>query len=825
MIPVKENRAEPIQWRFIADLQEKKSTSANKSKSSTHSTTKKANMKTKDSSSDLPKQKPGKSNCPIHSNGKTNAKPKSSSSASHSDSSSTGIQSAVSGTLVPATIKTNAFQANKNHHSRSISCPVTKKPSDSKNRPLPKPCSSIGSTGSSPTNSVSSKTSSLGSSTVPSPNSSSSSLSGGGACKNTNNAPPPSSALLNRFYSRSLCNLASEQFLDLYTFGGSHTSSPHRQGAVRHPNSSSGQMNSGIPGLLYGRNRSFSELRFQEYHRVSPAPLSADISCLSPNNFTQAFAQPSLRPRYAQSGTAAGVFNTGGDCFAKQIPHSTSSVSTNSRSQIEQTLLIDLQPNESLGCSVVRGPPNMPGIFVQGVKPDSRAELVGMQTGDQIIALNGRSFLSNQFDFTQAVQMIKSSGTKRIRVRKQAGLALLYMGENKSMRGRCSPTTDESHLDSGIGSRGGSRNDRSSSDKDERDDLTLKLKNVSGLRISESSHSKQNRKYKSKNKSSTASSLSTCNGSVISSRMQSSSAMIADRSSMATSGSTTTNTTTSGRRSQLMIGFEKRMSSYENTLRSQREAMARASRFYSPSEHDYSVSEVDELELLDCLSINGPPVRRSLAGPVHRKLGGCQQRLCKASLNRGCKSFAACARLTTTCASVDHSAHMSCSGYGCESVLGCDCTERLDCDRRLHSRLDRLGSALDPTLDSAHMDCCGYSHRSSGAALLRHKLLGQNLSCSNLSMIGGSAAGSFYGSIPPADRMRLCGGGASLGSLNAAGLDGRLSESLLDLDLLSQSGVYEKVRLEQERLAFERRELENEQKRLKEQMEQLQREK
>lgn len=45
-------------------------------------------------------------------------------------------------------------------------------------------------------------------------------------------------------------------------------------------------------------------------------------------------------------------------------------------------------------CRIVSGPSNYRGIFVEHVKPGSMGEEVGFEAGDQIVNVNGTSFLN-----------------------------------------------------------------------------------------------------------------------------------------------------------------------------------------------------------------------------------------------------------------------------------------------------------------------------------------------------------------------------------------------------------------------------------------------
>ncbi|CAG2181103.1 unnamed protein product, partial [Oppiella nova] len=72
---------------------------------------------------------------------------------------------------------------------------------------------------------------------------------------------------------------------------------------------------------------------------------------------------------------------------------------------LEANVYIDLK-GKSLGCSVVKGPPNSPGIFVQSVKSGEIAAQSGLEVGDQIIAVNGVDVL--HMEFSDAITKLKS---------------------------------------------------------------------------------------------------------------------------------------------------------------------------------------------------------------------------------------------------------------------------------------------------------------------------------------------------------------------------------------------------------------------------------
>ncbi|UYV73680.1 USH1C [Cordylochernes scorpioides] len=62
----------------------------------------------------------------------------------------------------------------------------------------------------------------------------------------------------------------------------------------------------------------------------------------------------------------------------------------------------------SLGCSIVKGPPEVPGIFFSMIKPHGLAEQAGLCVGDQIISMNRTSFIDIEFAEVAAVDITVS---------------------------------------------------------------------------------------------------------------------------------------------------------------------------------------------------------------------------------------------------------------------------------------------------------------------------------------------------------------------------------------------------------------------------------
>ncbi|XP_036114242.1 harmonin isoform X3 [Molossus molossus] len=66
--------------------------------------------------------------------------------------------------------------------------------------------------------------------------------------------------------------------------------------------------------------------------------------------------------------------------------------SPGSRENKEKKVFISLVGSRGLGCSISSGPIQKPGIFISSVKPGSLSAEVGLETGDQIVEVNGIDF-------------------------------------------------------------------------------------------------------------------------------------------------------------------------------------------------------------------------------------------------------------------------------------------------------------------------------------------------------------------------------------------------------------------------------------------------
>ncbi|XP_036882662.2 harmonin isoform X3 [Manis javanica] len=96
--------------------------------------------------------------------------------------------------------------------------------------------------------------------------------------------------------------------------------------------------------------------------------------------------------------------------------------SPGSRENKEKKVFISLVGSRGLGCSISSGPTQKPGIFVSHVKPGSLSAEVGLETGDQIVEVNGIDF--SNLDHKEAVNVLRSSRSLTISIVAGAGREL-----------------------------------------------------------------------------------------------------------------------------------------------------------------------------------------------------------------------------------------------------------------------------------------------------------------------------------------------------------------------------------------------------------------
>ncbi|KAM9079055.1 harmonin isoform 2-T4 [Megaptera novaeangliae] len=100
----------------------------------------------------------------------------------------------------------------------------------------------------------------------------------------------------------------------------------------------------------------------------------------------------------------------------------TSLGSPSSQENKEKKVFISLVGSRGLGCSISSGPIQKPGIFISHVKPGSLSAEVGLETGDQIVEVNGIDF--SNLDHKEAVNVLKSSRSLTISIVAGAGREL-----------------------------------------------------------------------------------------------------------------------------------------------------------------------------------------------------------------------------------------------------------------------------------------------------------------------------------------------------------------------------------------------------------------
>ncbi|XP_077994258.1 harmonin-like isoform X2 [Glandiceps talaboti] len=94
-------------------------------------------------------------------------------------------------------------------------------------------------------------------------------------------------------------------------------------------------------------------------------------------------------------------------------------------------LYVNLVGGMTLGCSIA-STPGQPEIFIQYVKPHSLAEQIGIKPGDQILEVNGNSFIG--ITHAEAVVVLKSSKQLTITLKKGAADFEIYAKPNRFRR-------------------------------------------------------------------------------------------------------------------------------------------------------------------------------------------------------------------------------------------------------------------------------------------------------------------------------------------------------------------------------------------------------
>ncbi|XP_060072464.1 membrane-associated guanylate kinase, WW and PDZ domain-containing protein 1-like [Ylistrum balloti] len=85
-------------------------------------------------------------------------------------------------------------------------------------------------------------------------------------------------------------------------------------------------------------------------------------------------------------------------------------------------LFANLRTSPSLGCRIISGPQGR-GIYIQRVGPQSLGEQIGLEVGDQILDVNGISFLN--VSHNEAIVALKSSKELNLVIRKKTGMQIV----------------------------------------------------------------------------------------------------------------------------------------------------------------------------------------------------------------------------------------------------------------------------------------------------------------------------------------------------------------------------------------------------------------
>ena len=446
------------------------------------------------------------------------------------------------------------------------------------------------------------------------------------------------------------------------------------------------------------------------------------------------------------------------------------------------SVYINLSNRESLGCSVVKGPPTCQGIFIQNVKPNGVAEKAGLEIGDQIITINEMSCLPEDMPFKEAVERIKNSKQMKLKVKKNTAIGLAL--EQQTMANKLNRKIAKKPL----------LNDLSSSSS-----CNESASPVVGSHVASTNNSNYSRRS-SKSNSCACHLPYYLNKFTSSSRHNLASIPAAthypngqfnklpdkcSRSSLSGSSKRSLRKGVAHHRSYTSLlssnhsTYGQRMNGYHSPV-----CLRHSSNYYSQSENDYSMYELEERNEKKKIDLI---VSGKFVGAKNRteSYGYCKNRQFKSKSIRN---------LSRT--NLYDCEKCNCLGY----YAGSDCNE-LDYHKK--------SAAFNLPINSN---------------LLKQKLLSNNLSCSNLTFksptdIGLANCQKLYTML-----------NSQMNALQLTNCinDEVKSKSNLELNedlLLSNNTLYEKMRLEKERLAIERKKLENEQLRLQEEKDKFEREK
>lgn len=432
---------------------------------------------------------------------------------------------------------------------------------------------------------------------------------------------------------------------------------------------------------------------------------------------------------------------------------------------------------------MVKGPPNCQGIFIQNVKPNGVAEKAGLEIGDQIITINDISCLPEHMPFREAVEKIKSSKQMKLKVKKNTAIGLALEQQNTVANKLNRKLTKKTVL-----------NDLSSSSS-----CNESASPVVGSHVASTTNSNYSRRssksnacvchlpqYMNKFASSSRHNLTSLSPATNYPNAQFTKLPEkCSRSSLSGSSKRSLRKGVAHHRSYTSLlssnhsTYGQRMNGYHSPVCLRHSS----SNYYSQSENDYSMYELEERNEKKKIDLI---VSGKFVGAKNRSesYGYCKNRQYKSKSIRNLNR-----------ASLYDCEKCNCLGY----YAGSDCNE-LDYHKK--------NTAFNRPINSN---------------LLKQKLLSNNLSCSNLTFksptdIGLSNCQQLYTMLNS--------------QMSALQLTNRIndevkSKSNLELndDLLLNNTLYEKMRLEKERLAIERKKLENEQLRLQEEKDKFEREK
>jgi hypothetical protein len=94
----------------------------------------------------------------------------------------------------------------------------------------------------------------------------------------------------------------------------------------------------------------------------------------------------------------------------------------------------DHHVTKGLGCSICKGPPERPGIYVQSIKTGGAALRSGLQLGDQILACNDMTFEGNSLNFNVAVAQMRGRRFLDLIIRRGAGLDIVLASNDAQQK-------------------------------------------------------------------------------------------------------------------------------------------------------------------------------------------------------------------------------------------------------------------------------------------------------------------------------------------------------------------------------------------------------